>query len=573
MIIYMDNMIGNLKNRLRLIDIAVAIKQECTLLSDDIIAGRLSSRLLWKSLLDEAFQRLPPDQVAGYLGNEENRKKVRAQMSAQVSPTIDTQIRSVLNIRPSDKQVAAINPKELGINPALFLETFYYDDETQNLLTFMDPDKVLIRVYHSLDHTLGQGAEAKVHIALMGCARKISDDPSIPIKQRYRPILDQNGNLIVSRNIMVAKVPKIQAKAGTGGIDIRRHQRGSLNLRDLTLPQFYTEESKKLLPGLWSLPRFADFGEDRSLYYEFVDGIAMHLLLKEREFNTLARLIVIKHVAQVLDYMHSRGYIHNDIKPQNVIIANDGVGTMIDFGLTEKYIETYKDLFGSMQQKIVGTPFYMAPEQVTKQSRGTFAVGEIKYATPTRSIDELAFLRREHPEKVVIIDDLEFITVAKNEAPVTTPYFYDTYFQKNFFSDEKGNVVPITGKADVFSLGVNMLYLVTGRSHLRNPENMQQILSDLSTCTLYLDNITENLPDPLCIEGEVTEEQRTYKSEFELLTRDMLKQNPFERPCAYEVARRLKKIIQLFFGGDRRFFNTFDEERIYVKNKLFRKTT
>ena len=108
--------------------------------------------------------------------------------------------------------------------------------------------------------------------------------------------------------------------------------------------------------------------------------------MNEDAFDILARLISMKHVAQTLHYMHSMGYIHNDIKPQNVIIANTGIATIIDFGLTERYLDSHKNLDAKLKDKIVGTPFYMSPEQVTKQPSASRSIGDIGYVGPINSL-------------------------------------------------------------------------------------------------------------------------------------------------------------------------------------------
>jgi serine/threonine protein kinase len=437
----------------------------------------------------------------------------------------------------------------------------------------MENGDLVVRVYYSLDHTLGAGSEATLHIALLGLARKISEDDRWPMKSRYAPLRDSYGNLLVARHIMVAKKPHATSEdaSAKARVDVRRHQRGSINLRDLTLPHFFTQESKKTLPGLWSLPRFADFGEDKRLYYEYVQGVLLQSVLNAKEFDILARLITLKHMAQTLHYMHAMGYIHNDVKPQNVIISESGIATVIDFGLTEKYLEAYKTLDEPMQKKIIGTPLFMSPEQVTKRSKGDPSVSQIRYAAPIKSQDQLAYLRRTCPERIEVIDGLEFEIVDAATPGLKTPFFHDSYYNANFFSDEKGNVVPITGKSDVFSLGVNILYLTTGTCHLAHPTDTRSIIQDLNNYSLHLPDIQARLPDPLNVAEGHAAASTSYKEKLEELIRATLEQSPQRRPAARVVAEKLREIIVLYFGGDQSFFSTFDDECTYLRNRLYRK--
>lgn len=64
-------------------------------------------------------------------------------------------------------------------------------------------------------------------------------------------------------------------------------------------------------------------------------------------------------VAQALAYMHSRGFVHADIKPNNIIVSDDGVVKIIDFGQSCR--------IGMVKERIQGTPDFIAPEQVLRR--------------------------------------------------------------------------------------------------------------------------------------------------------------------------------------------------------------
>lgn len=564
----MDQVISNLKTQMKAVDFEEAISHELGWIVNDVVTERLHAHIFWYRLLRECFANLDKSKMAEYLSNDTERNHIKNYLKSATPQKIRDIMWRMLNLQHLGNRVAVVDPEKLKLDPGDFIETYHYDDIHDTFESFMDPGKIIIRVYYSLDHTLGEGSEATLHVALLGIARKIIDDDSLPLKQQFAPVRDKYGNIIVLNNIMVAKKPKLPEINGQSKVDVKRHQKGSINLHDLTLPQFYTQESKKTLPGLWSLPRFADFGKDKRLYYEYVEGVPLQSLLNLKEFDILARLLTLKQMAQTLYYIHTMGYAHNDVKPQNVIISNRGIATIIDFGLTEKYIDSYKTLGEPLQRKIIGTPFFMSPEQVTKQSRADISINEIRYATPIKSQDELAYLRREQDSKIIVIDGIEFREVDKKYPGPKTPFFYDSYLKENFFSDEEGNVVPLTGKSDVFSLGVNILYLTTGTSHLKNPNDTKMIIKDLSNYNIEIGDIQKSLPDPLNITKGLAE--GSYKEYLEQLIKDTLEQHPHRRPSAQEVAQRLRYIIWLYFGGDKTFFSTFDDECTYLKNRLYR---
>ncbi|PYO26667.1 MAG: hypothetical protein DMD73_11905 [Gemmatimonadetes bacterium] len=125
-----------------------------------------------------------------------------------------------------------------------------------------------------------------------------------------------------------------------------------------------------------------DLGEaDGQLFIamELVDGRDLSTLIALSEPLPLERkLDLVIEVLQGLSYAHERGVIHRDIKPSNVRIASDGSVKIMDFGIARLQSA---DVTGS--GAIVGTPTYMAPEQITNgaitPATDVFAVGCLLY--------------------------------------------------------------------------------------------------------------------------------------------------------------------------------------------------
>lgn len=106
-----------------------------------------------------------------------------------------------------------------------------------------------------------------------------------------------------------------------------------------------------------------DAGEQTGDYYmamEFVEGTTLKELIKRKGAlpEEQVRYILI-HCCKALQYAHSKGIIHRDIKSGNVMITRDKALKIMDFGLAKFMREYQKE---HTQQ--VGTPFYMSPEQI-----------------------------------------------------------------------------------------------------------------------------------------------------------------------------------------------------------------
>jgi len=70
-------------------------------------------------------------------------------------------------------------------------------------------------------------------------------------------------------------------------------------------------------------------------------------------------LLVFRMVATGLNAMHEAGYVHCDIKPNNILISSQGTLKIIDLGQSCK--------LGAIKSRIQGTPDYIAPEQVFRK--------------------------------------------------------------------------------------------------------------------------------------------------------------------------------------------------------------
>jgi HAMP domain-containing protein/predicted Ser/Thr protein kinase len=157
--------------------------------------------------------------------------------------------------------------------------------------------------------------------------------------------------------------------------------------------------------------RTHDLGEHGGVYYitmEFVEGRTLKDLIQSRgRLPVAATLTVAKQLCRALEVAHDEGVIHRDIKPQNMVVQGDGVLKVMDFGIAR----LAKRQEGVTQQgMVVGTPEYMAPEQIVGDDidarADIYAVGCVLYECLTG--------------KVPLVADSSFALIAKvlEETPI-----------------------------------------------------------------------------------------------------------------------------------------------------------
>jgi serine/threonine-protein kinase len=111
-----------------------------------------------------------------------------------------------------------------------------------------------------------------------------------------------------------------------------------------------------------------DQGEDSGLIYlvmEFVPGRTVRDVL--REFGRLSpeqALTILDPVLQALDAAHAAGFVHRDVKPENVLLTDDGRVKVADFGLARAI--SAGNATAATQGLLIGTVAYLSPEQVQR---------------------------------------------------------------------------------------------------------------------------------------------------------------------------------------------------------------
>ncbi|MFP4531822.1 MAG: serine/threonine-protein kinase [Desulfobacterales bacterium] len=121
-----------------------------------------------------------------------------------------------------------------------------------------------------------------------------------------------------------------------------------------------------------------DVGVLENKYYiimEFLEGGDLKQHIK-KGVSPARSVEILKQMGSALAYAHDKGFIHRDIKPQNIMFRGDGTTVLTDFGIVKDLTaETGYTLDGTS----IGTPHYMSPEQAQGSS-------EIDYRTDLYSL-------------------------------------------------------------------------------------------------------------------------------------------------------------------------------------------
>ena len=123
--------------------------------------------------------------------------------------------------------------------------------------------------------------------------------------------------------------------------------------------------------GMLSHPNIVtvhDIGQESGLAFivmELVEGPTLwELFCQKGRLGKSELFKILEGSAAALDYAHGHGVIHRDVKPSNILVRPDGVAKLTDFGVAKILAAEQLTRTGL----VVGTPNYMAPEQIKEQN-------------------------------------------------------------------------------------------------------------------------------------------------------------------------------------------------------------
>jgi serine/threonine protein kinase/tetratricopeptide (TPR) repeat protein len=204
----------------------------------------------------------------------------------------------------------------------------------------------------------------------------------------------------LARGALFANRFEIERIAGAGGMGTvyRAHDRSTGNPVALKVLQTSSSESSdidrfvreaRLLaelrhPGIVSYISHGQSAEGQPfLAMEWLEGIDLTQRLKRGPLSLADSYLLISRVAEALELAHQRGIVHRDINPNNLFLPGEDIARvkLLDFGIARR------TALGQMVTRtglVIGTPEYMAPEQVRGERNLTpaadvFALGCVLY--------------------------------------------------------------------------------------------------------------------------------------------------------------------------------------------------
>jgi serine/threonine protein kinase/tetratricopeptide (TPR) repeat protein len=203
----------------------------------------------------------------------------------------------------------------------------------------------------------------------------------------------QNGQIVIGRTVSHYRIVEKLGEGGMGEVyrahDERLDRPVALKvLRELgegedRRERFWREARAAARTNHPHVCQIYELGEDNGrpfLVMELLEGESLEALLRQRQLAPSESMQILAQMLSALGELHARGIVHRDLKPSNLFLTPHGV-KLLDFGLARHLDAQHGAL--TMSGMLLGTPFYMAPEQALGQpvtpAADLFAAGVMLY--------------------------------------------------------------------------------------------------------------------------------------------------------------------------------------------------
>jgi serine/threonine protein kinase len=137
-------------------------------------------------------------------------------------------------------------------------------------------------------------------------------------------------------------------------------------------------------PGIVTVHDFGQSGGFFFLLMEYVAGVNLRQAMEAGRFTPHQALALVPKICEALQYAHDEGVLHRDIKPSNILLDTRGRVKIADFGIAKLMGERTPDATLTSSGAAIGTPQYMAPEQLehpqdVDQRADVYSLGVVFY--------------------------------------------------------------------------------------------------------------------------------------------------------------------------------------------------
>ncbi|HXG70695.1 MAG TPA: protein kinase [Gemmatimonadaceae bacterium] len=234
--------------------------------------------------------------------------------------------------------------------------------------------------------------ERKLHGQIEKLREEIAGVSDAPLTDFDAPEALRSGDLFAARY-------RIERPIGSGGMgmvylaeDVELGERVAiktlrpelLSADETAMDRFRNEIRLARQISHRNIVRTHDFGNAGGVFFvtmEYVEGTTLRAVLDSRgQLGAEATLAIARQLVDALECAHGEGIIHRDIKPQNLLVDAAGTLKIMDFGVA-RLAERSSGL--TQAGMVVGTPAYMAPEQLLAESvdarSDLYSVGVVLY--------------------------------------------------------------------------------------------------------------------------------------------------------------------------------------------------
>ena len=130
-------------------------------------------------------------------------------------------------------------------------------------------------------------------------------------------------------------------------------------LRQLSYPvSAYTALADILCENLPQVYDVIDTDDGQVVLEEYVDGVTVAELAECGRIRYAQAVKILRGVCHALSVLHEKGFVHRDVKPENVVVRQSGQAVLVDLNISRKVSNAERDTM------IMGTVGYASPEQL-----------------------------------------------------------------------------------------------------------------------------------------------------------------------------------------------------------------